>query len=444
MSDCDVLVVGSGPLGIAAARCLAERGLAVTVVEGGAAITDPPASHFRNQARFVKDPDSYFTAIERFFAPVAGDLPGAADSSLVGGQGILWTNNCPRAAPHERWDAMAPERWDEAYGEAEALLQVVPDPSVSSRTGAAVAERLRGALAEQGRTIEGMPLCGRVLADGTIHFDAPRDILDAAAPEARGRITLRSGAAVTRLRHRGGRVSGVDLAGGPGIEAPVVLVASGAIGTARLLHRSNIRPESLGVGISFHALLFAQVVLTADLCPPADASDLPPRLTIPPTETAGWHLQVMRDTCPLSAAEAVDNPHRLLEFQGMVPMTFRDDNALVMDDDGATARFAFCERDHEHMRAMEADVRRLGGHLGPWRRGCEPTWLPHGTCHILGTCRMDRDSWPGVADRRGKVHGFDNLYLATVGLIPAPIGVNPTLTALALALNTCEAITAGA
>ena len=60
----------------------------------------------------------------------------------------------------------------------------------------------------------------------------------------------------------------------------------------------------------------------------------------------------------------------------------------------------------------------------------------------MGTCRMDRREWPGVADRLGKVHGFENLYLSTVGMIPAPVAVNPTLTALALALNTCDAIAA--
>lgn len=49
---------------------------------------------------------------------------------------------------------------------------------------------------------------------------------------------------------------------------------------------------------------------------------------------------------------------------------------------------------------------------------------------------------PGVTDHVGAVHGFENLHLATVGLIPAPVAVNPTLTALALALRTCDAIAA--
>ena len=53
---------------------------------------------------------------------------------------------------------------------------------------------------------------------------------------------------------------------------------------------------------------------------------------------------------------------------------------------------------------------------------------------------MDRPEWPGVADRAGKVHGFENLYLGSVGLIPAPVAVNPTLTGVAIVLETCDAM----
>lgn len=42
----------------------------------------------------------------------------------------------------------------------------------------------------------------------------------------------------------------------------------------------------------------------------------------------------------------------------------------------------------------------------------------------------------------GRVHGFANLYLSTLGLIPAPVAVNPTLTAVALATGACDAILA--
>jgi choline dehydrogenase-like flavoprotein len=116
-----------------------------------------------------------------------------------------------------------------------------------------------------------------------------------------------------------------------------------------------------------------------------------------------------------------------------------------MDEDGHdTFKFMLSESDRGRLRAVEADVRRLAENIGPWRRGCEPAWVPLGTGHLVGTCRMDRQGWPGVTDRLGKVHDFKNLYLSTVGLFPAPVAVNPTLTALALALNTCDAITANA
>ena len=443
---CDVLIVGSGPVGIAVARRLAERGLRVTVLEAGSAISDPPGSHVRNQPRFRQDPDAFFGAIAPYLVPLTdpaapGGLPGAADTALLGGQGILWTNNCPRASDFEGWDAMPPDQWERNYAAAEDLLQVVPDLTSASRTGRAVRGCLEDVLATEGRAILGLPLCGRISPSGAMHFDGPWDVLQAAAPAVRERIAIRPGVRATRLRHRTGRVIGADTAG-PGydraeVDAPVVLLAGGAIGTPRLLHRSGIRPAALGRGISFHALLFGQVVLRAGMCPAAAEPDLPPRLRIPPTPAAPWHIQVLRDTCPLPALGAVGDPHRLLEFQAFLPVAFRDENALVMGEGESVAfGFALSESDRERMHAMAADVRRLAGHLGPWRRGCEPTWLPHGTAHLVATCRMDRDGWEGVTDRRGKVHGFENLYLCTVGLFPAPVAVNPTLTAVALTLNT--------
>ena len=445
----DVLIIGSGPIGITAARRLAQRGLRVTVLEAGTAITDPPGSHYRNQACFQQDPDSYFAAIGPYLTPVTEDadagLQGVADTQLVGGQGVLWTNNCPRAMDFERWETMAPEQWNRKYAEAEEMLQVLPDPAAESRTGRSVHDRLQSALENDGRFIRGLPFAGRLLSNGAIYFNGSWDILAAAAPSARDLVEMQSGVRVTRLRYRGSRVTGVDVEG-PGsyrgyLDAPVVLLAGGAVATPRLLHGSGIRPKSLGRGVSFHALLFGQVILESDMCPSASEPDIAPRQWIPPTADSPWHLQLLRDTCPFPPAEVVANPHRLLEIQAFLPMEFREENFLLIgDDDHLEFQFAFSDKDQERMRAMEADVRRLAGYLGRWRRGCELTWLPHGSAHLVGTCRMDRPGLGGVTDTQGRVHGFDNLYLATVGLIPTPVAVNPTLTAAALALNTCDAL----
>lgn len=92
------------------------------------------------------------------------------------------------------------------------------------------------------------------------------------------------------------------------------------------------------------------------------------------------------------------------------------------------------------MQAVEQDVQQLAGQLGPWRGGGEAAWVPHGTAHLSGTCRMDLPTWKGVADKNGRVQDFRNLYLASVGLIPQSVSVNPTLTAVALALNTADVL----
>ncbi|MBY8978039.1 FAD-dependent oxidoreductase [Rhodobacteraceae bacterium NNCM2] len=444
----DVLIVGSGPLGIAAARRLAAGGARVTVIDAGPAITTPAGAHFRNQPKFQRDPDSYFAGIEQFFEPVSGDLPGAAESFLTGGQGILWTNNCPRASVFERWDAMAPVEWEDTYAEAERLLGVTPDAAARSLTGTAIRRRLAETLNAERRSVTDLPFSGHLRTDGTIHFNGPAEILDAAVPEVKARITLLPNTRATRLRHDGHQVEGVEVASPTGtrhLTAGTILVAAGAIGTARLLHMSGIRPPALGHGISFHALLFGQIVLDPGLCPAQGEADIAPRLWVKPVEAAPWHLQVLRDTCPLPPEEAVDNPHRLVEFQAFLPMEFRNENTLNFNRSGnASLRFSFSSRDREMMEKMAADIHRLARSLGPWRRGCEPAWVPHGNAHLVGTCPMDHCGTTGVVDRRGKVHGFDNLFLATVGTIPAPVAVNPTLTALAVTLNTCAEIAARA
>jgi len=116
----------------------------------------------------------------------------------------------------------------------------------------------------------------------------------------------------------------------------------------------------------------------------------------------------------------------------------RDDHAFVIEDEGLELLFACSQKDRERMLLLEADIQRLAGLLGRWRRGCERTWFPHGAAHLVGTCRMDRPDWEGVTNAAGLVHGFDNLYLTSVGLFPVPVAENPTLTALAVTLKTCK------
>lgn len=55
------------------------------------------------------------------------------------------------------------------------------------------------------------------------------------------------------------------------------------------------------------------------------------------------------------------------------------------------------------------------------------------TAHILGGCIMSDSPEKGVIDFSGKIHGYDNLYVVDGSIVPANLGVNPSLTITALA-----------
>ena len=54
------------------------------------------------------------------------------------------------------------------------------------------------------------------------------------------------------------------------------------------------------------------------------------------------------------------------------------------------------------------------------------------TAHILGGCVMSETPENGVIDTKGRIHGYNNLYVIDGSIVPANLGVNPSLTILAL------------
>ena len=97
--------------------------------------------------------------------------------------------------------------------------------------------------------------------------------------------------------------------------------------------------------------------------------------------------------------------------------------------------------DQQRMAGAEKEAERFTALLGRYRSGCRPIWMPFGFAHMTGTTRMSAaDDGTGVADYGGKVWGFDNLRLATNGLIPTRMVVNPTLTGVALAAYVADEI----
>lgn len=55
------------------------------------------------------------------------------------------------------------------------------------------------------------------------------------------------------------------------------------------------------------------------------------------------------------------------------------------------------------------------------------------TAHVLGGCRIGREVADSVVDSRHQVHGYPDLFVCDGSVIPANLGVNPSLTITALA-----------
>jgi hypothetical protein len=62
--------------------------------------------------------------------------------------------------------------------------------------------------------------------------------------------------------------------------------------------------------------------------------------------------------------------------------------------------------------------------------------------HLFGGCMMGKDPARSVCDGRGRVHGYEGLYIADASAIPTNLGVNPQHTIMALARHFAEQILA--
>ncbi|MEL7114390.1 MAG: FAD-dependent oxidoreductase [Pseudomonadota bacterium] len=440
----DVVIVGSGPLGMATARRLAERGAKVLVLEQGKAISDPPGTHYRNSEQFLKHPDSYLPAATHFLQflddSVPRDaLPGAAVTRTVGGQGVIWTNLCPRS--DALWAMMDDAAWSERYQLAEEYLSVQTDTLDRSVRQERVRAELEDFVAHTDREVTALPVAGRFGDDGVLRFTGSADILNVSAA-ARENVALRHDQ-VRRIHVARDRVQHLEAESGS-VTADSYVIAGGAIDTPHLLFRSGIRPAALGRYLSYHPLSVCQVVLAPEFCSEEGTKDFDPRIQVRPASEAPWYTIVVHDVSPFEPKgdDANADPSRLVEIQSICPVDNEEHKRALFHEDGrVTFDVPLSDADQHRMKDAVAEAHAITDRIGRFREFCAPTWMPFGFAHMTGTTRMsETDDGTGVADYEGRVWGFDNLYLATNGLIPTRMSVNPTLTGVSLAIHIADKI----
>ena len=97
--------------------------------------------------------------------------------------------------------------------------------------------------------------------------------------------------------------------------------------------------------------------------------------------------------------------------------------------------------DHEHCKWLTTHAENIlkeAGATFTWQRvgGRGPS----GGQHQAGTTRMGSDPKTSVCDKWGRVHDFDNLYVADASTFVTGAGFNPVLTIMAMAYRIGEHI----
>ncbi len=162
----DVVIAGSGPLGLAAARRLAERGASCPRPRTGRCDFKPARialSQFRQFIQRARQLSSEATKYLEFIDDgVSRDaLLGAAVTRTVGGQGAIWTNLCPRG--DALWPAMSDKEWARRYEVAEDYLRVQTDRLDRSIRQKRIGARLEDFFKAKGREVAPLPVAGRYL-----------------------------------------------------------------------------------------------------------------------------------------------------------------------------------------------------------------------------------------------------------------------------------------
>jgi choline dehydrogenase-like flavoprotein len=266
------------------------------------------------------------------------------------------------------------------------------------------------------------------------------------------------------------------------IEAPVVVVAAGAIHSPALLLRSGLRLPALGRNLFLHPTS----AVTGRYDEPVEAWRGPPQTilcdqfanlaagygfrleTAPahpglialalPWADARSHRRLMQRTASASSIIVLTRDHqggRVRLGPGRRPLVEYRPGAREQ----AHLRQGIVEAIRVHLAAGAREVCTL--HTRPLRLErdgalsvaeveafCQRAmtapvagnWSTLFSAHQMGTCRMGRDARTAVCDANGEVFGVRGLFIADGSAFPASSGVNPMVTIMALAHHTAQGI----
>jgi choline dehydrogenase-like flavoprotein len=477
-----VVVIGSGPAGAAAARELLANGIAVTMLEAGSVLPRGLLLRLGGRNYYRRTPPLR----EEGAHAVSGDPRTLCYVKFApGGLSNNWTGAVPRFAPadftegerlHERF------RWPITYTDlapfyerVERYLTVTADSrDVPQMPGGYVSyrNRLPGDWDDVGRaaTKYGQGFTTYPLADGPPNMLVPRGtafnsfsaivrpLLD--SPNFR----LQTGAHALQLQWSAtkGKIDGVvyhsRLTGKQErIEASAVVVACGPLGSAKLLHNSvsNAFPDGLGnsrglLGRFLHDhprewWSFEMDRPLSILSPSAYLTRLPYDSS-PPLMATSWTLG------PVSLGDRIRSRFAMkatavgVQVIGtMIPSeaNVARPSTTLKDEFGLPALdicIRYSEEEVENVVRCRQHLMSLMAEAGcPAKIGqIVPTLFPGTIAHYGGTARMHSKPAYGVVDAWNRIYDAPNVLVCDAACFTTAAEKNPTLTVMAIATRAAQ------
>lgn len=469
----DVVIVGSGPGGSAAARVLAEAGARVVVLEEG-----PPKSRFRpnyaNTARYHMQEAGTLTAHGDIFFPIAAGRG-------VGGGSLINSALSFRAPKHvlEEWtEVLQDADWGgqglhPIYDELAKLLGIGPArDEVAGENNRLIA---RGAAAlgyPGGLAPRNTPDCKGC---GACNFGCPANgkatVNLTLLPRAVDRGALiQADTMVMEVLVEGGRAVGVrgqafdpdthEAGGIVEVRAPRVLLSAGAIGTPRLLWHCGLASGLGPVGEGLHVhpggavlglceepiYLWRGATQGAWFEVPEEPGTLPHAFTAPPEAT----LMALGMVGPRLEEGLAMLPHlcgviTLVSDKGVGRVRAKADGRADVTyhyhpDDLVRAKKSMVTVGRVLLaggaKSLLAPVRGVGQHASAesLEAALATRALEHFsmyTAHPMSTCRAGLDPKTSVVGPDGQFHRLPGLFVADASVFPTSLGVNPQYTTMA-------------
>ncbi len=478
--ECDVVIVGSGAGGGAAAGVLAAAGLDVIVIESGDYYDD-------------QDFDgSEFGALTRFYmgAPQAShdQSVGLLAGSCLGGGTVVNYSTSFRTPDDVRaeWASHGvPAFTSDGYGasldavcERLGVNQEHNEPSTRER-------KLQEGCVKLGWHVDAMPRGVRHCAQGRecgycglgCRVGAKQSVVKtwlSDANSAGARLIVRT--KVKRVLVEGGVARGIAGRTVEGhhltVRAKAVVAAAGAIHTPALLKRSGLSNPNIGKHLKLHPATAVWGVFDEELKPwegvmqalySDQHRDLDGGYGVK-YETAANHPHLFISFAPWRGA---DQHFRLMEgLSSTVPLGVllrdRDGGEVRVGRDGEpVVRYRLSDFDARHVRTgidgaaqilEAAGARRIfssqaqlasyepgkaGGRQGFMAdvdaAGLGPGQLVMGSFHIMGSARMGGSPATSACDPDGQTWDVGNLYVFDGSAFPMASGVNPQISIQAIA-----------